>query len=129
MKIKAIIITMFFIGAFFSGSALAATMGAATSDFSDQNMRDVAADGQRGVQEQESRPGYTANCETSAKQDWGGRSLDGQNGVAEQNPRFAQNMNRESDEQRTQGYFATNDARCRQDFPSLREYMRPSDGA
>ena len=41
MKIKAIIITMFFIGAFFSGSALAATMGAATSDFSDQNMRDV----------------------------------------------------------------------------------------
>ena len=65
MKLKAIITTLFFIGALFTGTALAADTGATTDRDPDRgategppyDTRGGMAEGQRGVPMQESRPG------------------------------------------------------------------------
>jgi hypothetical protein len=127
MKIKAIIINIFFFGAVFAASAMAADIGDTTVNFSPPGIQDTAAEGQRGVKEQESRPGYSAQCETPAQQDWRDGAMEGQRGVPQQDSRFGQQMagmDRNRPEQQSPGYFGSG-PRCEQNFASLQYTMRP----
>jgi hypothetical protein len=123
MKLKSIIVAVLFIGAFFTGSALAGNNGSVGESFAHAGWRNGAAEGQRGVPEQESRP-ESILCQNPLNQmDWSYRAAEGQRGVAQQDSRFGQT--RKNDEQLAQRDYGKV-PRC---ALVLDDSLRPPDGA
>jgi hypothetical protein len=135
MKIKAVVITLFIIGALFTGSAMADSRGA-VSGSSDYGWHGGAAEGQRGVAEQESRPGYSARCEIPNQHDWRNGAVEGQRGTPQQDSGFGlQAAQRDRNLQASLGGWIAyaqsitqvSGTECEQ-YSTLPDALRPADG-
>jgi hypothetical protein len=133
MKMKSIIITALVIGVFFTGQAFAAH-NVIEDNSTSYGFRDGAAEGQRGVPEQESRPDpYSAGFASPDTDSWRFGAAVGQNGVPEQNFRAWSNGSQYADNQDTnadqpQAYFGSEQPLRQHDFETIEDSQRPPDG-
>ena len=138
MNIKTIIITALVIGFFFTGQALASHGTSAPDDTTSYGFRDGAAEGQRGVQEQEARPDPedAPDLAPPVSRDWQFGAATGQNGVLEQDSRAGgpmseyvaqQDRDRETNANQAHAYFGS-ERRGGHDFPTIDDSLRPPDG-
>ena len=132
MRIKTIILTALVIGTFFTGQAFAAHT-VVDDNSTSYGFRDGAAEGQRGVPEQESRPDpYAAVLAEPDTDSWRFGAAVGQNGVPEQNSRawpygaqYADNQDTNADQ--PQAYYGS-EWQGQHDFATIEDSRRPPDG-